>query len=335
MATYPTGVKYRGLNRAGAEFGDDWAGWTGQRYYAFPTAAELHTELTYYGNKGFNAIRLPISWERFQHRLNGAVTRAYRRKLLSLVNDATAAGFAVMVDLHNYNRYATGAFDGQGRQVDSYQQHIVGDDVLTVGHLANVWVKIARMLRGHQRVIFNLMNEPHDFPMTSEVWFSAVQTVINSIRATGADQLILVPNSRGSDVEHWDTYAPNGGALDSSAALVITDSASNIAFDMHAYLGEPGSSTAYVDLLTPVTQWALANNKRLFLSELGVQNGAAQGAAAVGNLLTYLNANDTVWVGWTAWNLVPYNLTADGNYTADGPQMAWYTPFLTPGIVAM
>jgi endoglucanase len=28
MVAYPTGVRFRGLNRAGAEYGDDWDGWT-------------------------------------------------------------------------------------------------------------------------------------------------------------------------------------------------------------------------------------------------------------------------------------------------------------------
>ena len=160
-----------------------------------------------------------------------------------------------------------------------------------------------------------------------------LQTVIDAIRGAGAKQLILVPNSRGSDVDHWGKYAPNGGSLDSVAALSITDKANNIAFDMHAYQDNPASPTSYVDLVTPVTQWAIKHRKRLFLSECGVVNGAANGPSAISNLLSYLNAHRSVWVGWTAWNLAPYNLTQAGDYTADGPQMAWYTPYLTPNTV--
>jgi hypothetical protein len=94
------------------------------------------------------------------------------------------------------------------------------------------------------------------------------------------------------------------------------------------------SSTSYVELLTPVTDWAMTNGKRLFLSELGVANGAANGEAALGNLLEYLNDNNNVWIGWTTWNLPPYNISQAGNYTADGPEMAWYTPHLTPNMVS-
>src|SRR5277367_1508565 len=71
MIPYPTGVRFRGLNRAGAEYGDDWDGWTGQTFYTFPTATELASELAFYDDRGFNALRFPISWERLQNELNG------------------------------------------------------------------------------------------------------------------------------------------------------------------------------------------------------------------------------------------------------------------------
>jgi endoglucanase len=333
MGTYPTGVQYRGLNRAGAEYGDDWDGWTGQTFYTFPTPADLAAELTFYASKGFNILRLPISWERLQHDLNGDLDADYAGKVQSFVSQANAGGWVVIIDLHNYNRYATGAFDAAGVQVNTYAQQVFGDRSLDESHLADVWTKLALMFLGNPDVVFNIMNEPHDFPVTSDDWFAKIQTVIAAIRGAGADQLILVPNSRGSDVDHWDTYAPNGGSLDSKAALVITDSANNYAFDMHAYQDDPSSPTSYVTLVTGVTNWAKANGERLFLSEFGSVNGAGNGAAALGNLLTYLNDNSDVWVGWTTWNLPPYNITMVDDYTADGPEMAWYTPYLTPNII--
>jgi endoglucanase len=334
VSAYPDGVSYRGVNRAGAEYGDDWDGWTEQTFYTFPTTADLDAELAFYGAKGFNAIRLPISWERLQPSLNGPLDAVYANQVLAFADQASAAGWLVIVDLHNYNRYAVGAFDADGFQVDTYTQTVFGDGSLDSSHLADVWTRIATMFLGNPDVVFNIMNEPHDFPVPSDTWFSNIQLVIDAIRGTGADQLILVPNSRGSDVDHWDTYAPNGGSLDSVAALSITDSADNYAFDMHAYQDVPDSLTSYVDLLTPVTNWATTNGKRLFLSELGVANGAANGELALGNLLEYLNGHADVWIGWTTWNLPPYNISQDGNYTVDGPEMAWYTPHLSPNIVA-
>jgi endoglucanase len=253
-------------------------------------------------------------------------------KILNFVSWANATGWPIIIDLHNYNRYATGAFNGAGVQVGTYVQRIFGDGILSTPHLVDVWAKIAFTFLGKADVIFNLMNEPHDFPITSDTWFSNIQAIINAIRATGANQLILVPNSRGSDVDHWNTYAPNGGSLDSQAALTISDSANNYAFDMHAYQDAPSSPTSYADLVAPVTDWARKHGKRLFLSELGVKNGAPNGALALGELFKYLNDSNDVWIGWTTWNLEPYNITKADNYTTDGPQMSWYTPHLTPNV---
>jgi len=61
MIAYPTGVSFRGLNRAAAEYGDDWNGWTGQTFYTFPTATELASELAFYDDRRFNALRFSIS----------------------------------------------------------------------------------------------------------------------------------------------------------------------------------------------------------------------------------------------------------------------------------
>jgi endoglucanase len=266
--------------------------------------------------------------------LGGPLDPAYTGQVVGFIDQATAAGWLVIVDLHNYNRYATGAFDAAGAQVPpggGYVQHVFGDGVLETAHLVDVWSRLAALLAGNANVAFGLMNEPHDYPVPSDTWFAQLQQVIDAIRAAGADQLVLVPNSRGSDVDHWETYAPNGGPLDSKAALLVTDSADNYAFDMHSYL-DPGAATSYAAKVTPVTEWARAHGKKLFLSELGVMNDDPNGAAAVSSLLGYLNANSDVWLGWTPWNLSPYVLTVtdDHGVIGDGPQMPWYQPFLTP-----
>ncbi len=330
--TYPMGVALRGINRAGMEYGDDWDGWTGQSYYEVPTASQTTNELAYFRSRGFNVIRLPISWERLQHTLGGPLDTAYSAGMMGYINAATGQGFHVVLDLHNYNRYAVGAFNASGAQVATYTQHVLGDGTLTVTHLRDVWVTLVGLVGSNPRVILNLMNEPHDFPMDSTAWFGAVQMVMNAIRAAGSTQLILVPNSRASDVTHWSTYSPNGGPLDSVAALAITDGANNYAFDMHAYQDNPGSSTSYANLMSEVTTWARSHGRRLFLSELGSDASATNGAAGVGGLLTDLNTNSDVWMGWTPWDLAPYALTT-GTHTADAPPMAWYTPFLTPNFL--
>ena len=48
--------------------------------------------------------------ERLQHTLLGALNSSYRASVSAFVAQATAAGFAVVIDLHNYNRYAKDTF---------------------------------------------------------------------------------------------------------------------------------------------------------------------------------------------------------------------------------
>ena len=275
-----------------------------------------------------NVIRLPISWARLQHQLYGALTQSYVTGVMDYINSATAAGFAIILDLHNYNRYAVNAYNAQGQQINGYTPHTLYDGTLTLDHLRDVWVKLANLVRSNPAVILNLMNESHDFNRTSNGWFADINTLIAAIRAAGSTQLILVPNSRSSDVTHWSAYAPNGGDLDSVAALAITDSANNYAYDMHAYQDAPSSCTSYRDLITNVTTWATTNHKRLFLSELGASTTAANGACAISSLLSYMNTHNDVWLGWTPWDLPPYSLTS--GHTTDDAEMPWYTPSLTP-----
>jgi endoglucanase len=330
---YTTGVKYRGINRAGAEYGDDWNGWTGGSYFEWPSPTGLAAELAYLDSVGFNTVRLPISWERLQHSLGGELNEIYATTLTSTVAQMTAAGFQVIVDLHNYNRYAMRTYtDDQGTtQSGGYSQHVLGDGTLNNSHLVDVWTRVASLFKSNARVAFELMNESHDFPITSDAYFALVNEQIAAVRATGAANLIIVPNSRGSDITHWTTGAPNGGSLDSVAALTVTDSANNYAYVVHQYDSSPASATHYSDMLGIITSWARTNGKRLFLTELGVVPSSANAQSAMTNLLQYMNDNSDVWLGWAPWNLTPYSITS-ASYTSDATAMSWYKPFLTPGI---
>jgi endoglucanase len=169
------------------------------------------------------------------------------------------------------------------------------------------------------------MNEQHDAEpsLDSTAIFAGYQTVLDAVRATGATQLVLFPNTRSSDTRHWSTWSPQGGPLDKDAALSVKDSANNLAFDMHSYT-EAGDS--WNSDITVVTDWARADGRRLFLSELGRESGPT----ALSTLLTYINSNANVWAGWTAWNLDPYAIGITDKVTGlvrDTPKMGWYAPY--------
>lgn len=336
VGAYPSGVAFRGVNRAGAEYGDDWTGWTGQRYCEIPSGSQTSAELSYFKSRGFNLIRFPISWERLQPTLNGALQPTYLSETLAYIDAATSAGFHVVLDLHNYARYATGTRVsdcgiGEDGTDGGYTQRLLGDGFLTFGHLVDVWTKLANQVKNNPNVILNLMNEPHDLNMTSSAWYGGVQQVVNGIRGAGSSQLILVPNTRGSDVDHFFLdYTTTDHVPDSTAILQVTDSANNLAYDMHAYQNNPTSGTSYATLLSSVTSWARTHGRRLFLSEMGSVINAANGQAGVGGALAHMRDNSDVWIGWSPWDQDPYRISTDA-HTADASpsEMSWYAPYLT------
>lgn len=335
VGLYTSGVKFRGINRAGPEYGEDWDGWSGQTYYEIPSGTPLTTEIAKYKEKGFNIIRLPFSWVRMQHSLNGSLHAGYSAAYKTLVEAFTNAGLRVIVECHAYMRYATGAWSGES-QVGTYTQRIMGDGTLTSAHLVDLWSKVAALFASNHYVYFGLMNEPHNLTsFDSTALFASFNAQIAAIRSAGAKQLILVSNSEGSEITHWNTWSPNGGPLDSVAALDIVDSENNYAFEHHVYIADPGA-TSFSSILATVTSWSRTNGRKAIITEGLMHSDAANGSTAWSDLMTYLNANNDVWLGVLPWNLPPHSYLdedGDGAHVNDTAAMAWYAPFLTPNKV--
>lgn len=340
-SVYATGVRYRGINHPGAEYGNEWDSWTDQTYYRWSTPTQLTSALKYLDSKGFNSIRLPISWERLQHSLNGPFNSVFQEEMIRTINTMTVAGFFVVLDVHNYNRYAENTHKGDQTQEQTqkmFVQRSLGDGKLTNSHIINLWTKLASLFKMNVKVQFNLMNEAHDFPssgpkITSTAYVQMINEQIAAIRATGSSNLILVPNTRSSDITHFLKYSPQGGPDDSVAMLGIFDAAKNWMFDMHQYCWDstPGPY-AYIDNhnFRPVTKWMRDNGLKAQLTEMGADPTKAYWKENISNLLQFLNDNADVWVGFHPWTLAPWNVTSNINQ-ADGTGMPPYAAVLKPG----
>src|SRR5258708_21087843 len=89
----------RGVNAAGAEFGD-----LPGRYgfdYAYPTEQTIKSLAA----MGLTAIRLPVRWERLQHNLNKPLDRDELARLDTTIAAARAAGLVTILDLHNFSYF--------------------------------------------------------------------------------------------------------------------------------------------------------------------------------------------------------------------------------------
>lgn len=302
-----------GVNLAGAEF-DSGTFW--------PTPAEM----SYFRGKGMNHIRLPFKWERLQPSLGQPFNAGYLASLRGVVASANAAGLKVVLDPHNYARFNAA---------------VVGSPNLSNAQFADLWTRLANEFRDNPQVIFGLMNEPHS--MSTEVWLSAANAAIAAIRATGAQQLILVPGNAWTGAHSWGQNwygTPNAQVMGG-----IVDSGANFAYELHQYFdGDFSGQSAQCSAghgaaqFETVTAWLRARGVRGYLGEFAGGNSAAC-RTSVTSALNYLQANQDVWLGWAWWAAGPqwgeyiFTLEPTGSPPQDRPQMAWLLPYLNPASV--
>ncbi len=287
-------VAYIGVNLSGAEYGAPQYGSDGlpgtyNANYTYPT----HTEIDYFIGKGMTLFRVPFRWERLQKQQFGDFDADEVAHLSDVVNYATSKGATVWLDVHNYARYYGG---------------VIAQDV-PVSAFADFWSKLANLYQSNSQVIFGLMNEPNS--MSSEVWRDDANAAIQAIRNTGASNLIVVSGNAWSGGYSWNLSWY--GTSNATAMLGITDPGNNYAFEIHQYLDSDNSGTSDQcysltigsDSLVGVTAWLRQNGKRAFLGEFSVPNNDFC-INAGDNMLSYLDSNNDVWLGWTYWAADPY-----------------------------
>jgi endoglucanase len=301
-------VPYRGVNLAGADFGESALPGNYGTDYIYPDPAKA----SYFVGKGMNTFRLPFRWERLQRTLGGTLDATELGRLKSVVTGLNNQGAVVLLDPHNYARY-NGTLIGSGVSYDQF---------------ADFWSKLAGEFKSNSSVIFGLMNEPNT--MSTDVWVEGANKAIAAIRNAGASNLILVPGNAWSGAHSWSQNWY--GTSNASAMLRISDPGGNYAFEVHQYLDADYSGTASSCVSTKIgseklagfTSWLKTNGKRGFLGEFGGGRDATC-AAAIDDAVDHIEANASVWLGWTYWAAGPwwgdYFTTLEPNGSTDRPQM--------------
>ncbi|MBW2529240.1 MAG: glycoside hydrolase family 5 protein [Deltaproteobacteria bacterium] len=298
-----------GVNLAGAEFGESHLPGIYDTHYTYPTEAEVD----YFVGKGMNAIRLPFRWERLQPALNQPFDSTELGRLDGFVSYAAGQGAWVILDPHNYARY---------------HGDLIGDGTVSADDFADFWRRLAEHYAGQPKAVFGLMNEPHD--MTTELWLADANAAIAAIRTAGASNLVLVPGNGWTGAHSWDgSYygTPNADVMGG-----VVDPLGHFAFEMHQYLDSDSSGTSDVcvsatigsERMQAATTWLRQHGNLGFLGEFG---GARNQTCydAIDDLVTYLEDNDDVWIGWAYWAAGPwwqdYMFTLEPDGSQDRPQM--------------
>ena len=299
-----------GVNLAGADFGppDRRPGVFGVDY-AYPT----HAEVDYFVGKGMNVFRLPFSWENLQQKEMADFQADELGRLDDIVAYATRKGARVILDPHNYARY---------------YNKVVGTEAPAAA-LADFWGRLAAHFKDNPRVSFGLMNEPNMMP--TELWLADANAAIAAIRQEGAGNLILVPGNAWTGAHSWGESWY--GTPNATVMLGVVDPGNHYAYDAHQYLDQDSSGTSETcvsktigsERLMSFTDWLRQNKQKGFLGEFaGARNETCY--VALDDMLSFLDKNNDVWLGWTYWAAGPrwgeYLFTLEPDGGADRPQMA-------------
>ncbi|RFU79347.1 endoglucanase eg-ii [Trichoderma arundinaceum] len=309
-------IRYLGVAIPGIDFGCDIDG-------SCPTDTSSVPLLSYEGgdgagqmkhfaeDDGLNVFRISATWQFvLNNTVDGELDELNWGSYNKVVNACLETGAWCMIDMHNFARY-NGGIIGQGG---------VSDDIFV-----KLWVQIAKYYQDNDKIIFGLMNEPHDLDIN--LWAKTCQKVVTAIRKAGAtSQMILLPGTNFASVE---TYVSTGSA-EALAAITNPDGSTDLLyFDVHKYL-DINNSGSHVECTTDNVQafedfatWLRQNKRQAIISETGASmdpscmtDFCAQNKA--------ISANSDVYIGFVGWGAGSFDTTyiltltplgEPGNYT--------------------
>lgn len=278
-----SGACLRGINLAGAEFGE-----VGEAYgkgYIYPSAETIG----YFSQKGFNTVRLPFLWERLQPKLYGAFDKNEAKRLADAVEAIRAGGMVTILDPHNYGRY---------------NGTLIGSEEVPQSAFADFWRRLAMMFPQRPDIVFGLMNEPYG--ISAQDWLSSANSAISAIRQTGAINLVLVPGTAWTGAHSWlgGTY----GTPNATVMANITDPQNNYAYEVHQYLDtdfsgkndECSRAEDAVKALGSFASWLRSHRLRGFLGEFAVPR-KPECQAALADMVNVVERSPDIWLGWSYW----------------------------------
>ncbi|KAI9730914.1 MAG: Endoglucanase EG-II [Claussenomyces sp. TS43310] len=201
---------------------------------------------------GLNVFRLPVCWQYLvDGTLGGDLDVANFGIYDDLVEACLATGAYCVVDVHNYARWED-AIIGQS------------DGAVTNDQFASLWSQIASKYADQTKVIFGIMNEPHDLDITT--WATTVQSAVTAIRKAGAtSQMILLPGT---------SYTSVGGSVSTGSASALSSiinldgNTTNLILDVHQYIDSDTSGTSPdctstgINNLDTLATWLRSNGRQ-------------------------------------------------------------------------
>jgi len=184
------------------------------------------------------------------------------------------------------------------------------------------WRDIATRYGGNPHVWFNLLNEPGSGLPVPDMWRSTHQRLIDAIRGTGAQNMIVVDGTHwGQDAGNWNTEpVPEQNSAILGLGPRLHDPLDRLAFSVHVYdqWGAEGTDAARDARLADYIDRVHAKGLPLLLGETGGYSDRSNAYLNRGTESAYRVAPDR-GVGILAWHAQPgdgFALTVPGGFDA-------------------
>lgn len=148
-----------------------------------------------------NLIKLPIAWENLEEApLSGKLNRTRLEIFTDVVATITNQNSSVIVTLAtslerfaNFSSKETLQLDQIGSTHHNLTEEATLSAHLTRKAFLHLWGRLAKHFQNDRRVIFNLMEIPHNGVLPKD-WESTIQAAVNKIRKVGARNQIILPS---------------------------------------------------------------------------------------------------------------------------------------------
>jgi aryl-phospho-beta-D-glucosidase BglC (GH1 family) len=222
-------IYLRGLQKV--ELADDPDGtWNGNAIWS---DANVKAELDVMKSWGANTVRCIQSIDNWKYDLNTPYSSISSRDAVKrLLTFAGERGMYVVFTGYRVTNY----FNGGGQDplpYPPYQTSQGASSVITSKQdFVNWWADVANQLKGYPNVMFEIWNEPTGNGNAAQEFFGVQQQVINAIRGTGAQNLILAQWDMGS----WTDLDYGGGStMDWISQANLVDPLNNLVYVTHLY----------------------------------------------------------------------------------------------------
>ncbi|CAK5272164.1 unnamed protein product [Mycena citricolor] len=202
-----------------------------------------------------------------------------------------ATGAYCIIDMHNYARWENTIIGQPGGPTDA--------------QFAATWSQIAAYYANETRIMFGVMNEPHNMPNITQ-WAGSVQAAVTAIRKAGATtQIILLPGDNWTSAQ---TFVSNGSADALNKVVNPDGSITNLIFDVHKYLDYDNSGTNAACVTNniqtawaPLAQWLRCHGRQAFNTETGGGFNDPGCLTYMCQQIAFQAQNSDVFLGYVGW----------------------------------